>query len=394
MKHGSLTPASRFARALSTGAISVALLLASCARNDSAQARSIVIDREVSVSGVAGKPSAMTRLAAGRFVIVGAYGTAWAAAIDANGQLLWKYSVPADPDVRFLVQSTFHGVVPLASGGVLACGELFTKDNRQRSIIVILDSEGKLVELRTILPKDDPTVRTSSFLRCAAWGDGFVLTGRWYDESRRQAYYWLVKLDKDGVREWERLGDELPGFDGVVNADQNLTLVGIPVHARAVTITRFNPKGEVVATRITTFREARAVRSIDSTNAVKVIGVDSDTHNVLLSLTGDLRDTRPPKRLDWLSIREGCASLLPDGSVALFGNRFVSGAVYRASIGWLDRRDADDQIETMGVPDRQDASYTVADAVPISPHQFVALRDLETANPATSGAVLSWVTFK
>jgi hypothetical protein len=330
----------------------------------------------------------------GGFVVVGGAASAWAVATDANGQFLWKYSVPTDPGVRMQVQSTFHRVVSLASGSVLACGELWTKNNQQTAIVVILDSHGKLVEQRTIFPKDDQTVTTSSFDSCIAWGDGFALTGTWYDHQRRQAHYWLVKLDKNGMLEWEKLGEELPGSDGAITADQNLTLVGIPVRAQAVTITRFDPKGEVVATRMTPFREARVVRSVESASEVKVIGVDSDTHNVLLSLSGDLKDTRPPKRLEWLSIREGCAYLLPDGSVALFGNKFISGGVYRASIGWLDRNNADDKIETMGVPDRQDASYTVADAVPISPHQFVALRDLETANPATSGAVLSWITFK
>lgn len=290
-----------------------------------------------------------------------------------------------------LVQSKFHGAVPLASGGILACGELIASNNQQTAIIVMLDGHGKLIEHRTIFPKDDQTVRTSSFLSCMAWGDGFALTGRWYDDARRQAYYWLLKLDKNGMREWEKLGEELPGFDGVITADQSLTLVGIPVHARAVTITRFNPKGEVVATRATTFREARGVRAIEPPSGVKVIGVDSDNHNVLLSLAGDLKDTRPPKRLDWLSIREGCAYLLPDGSVALFGNKFVSGAIYRASVGWVDRRDAGDKIQTMAVPNSQDASYSVVDAVPISPHEFVALRDLERGKDV--GPELFWVTF-
>jgi hypothetical protein len=403
MKHGSFartikTFSARPSRNRLRAFVAIAFCLSSvgaCHKvNSLDQSESFVIERQVLIPAARGKPEVLTRVPDGGFVVVGGAASAWAAATDANGRSLWKYSVPTDPGVRMQVQSTFHGVVPLASGGVLACGELFTKDNKQTAIVVILDSDGKLVEQRTIFPKDDQTVKTSSFQSCIAWGDGFALTGTWYDDSRRQAYYWLVKLNKDGVREWEKLGEDLPGFDGAVTSDQTLTLIGIPVHARAVTITRFNPKGEVVATRITVFREARAVRYVESTSAVKVIGIDSDTHNVLLSLTGDLKDTRPPKRLEWLSIREGCAYLLPDGSVALFGNKFVSGGVYRASIGWLDRHNADDKIETMGVPDRQDASYTVADAVPISPHQLVTLRDLETANPATSGAVLSWVTFK
>jgi hypothetical protein len=407
MKHGSFALtitafAVRSSRTRLHAFVGIAFCLSSigaCHKvNSSDQSKSFVFEKQILIPGTSGKPEALTRVSGGGFVVVGGAASAWAAATDANGQFLWKYSVPTDPKVQFLVQSAFHGVVPLASGGVLACGELFTRDNQQTAIVVILDSDGKLIEQRTIFPKDDQTIRTSSFHSCFAWGDGFALTGLWYDDQRRQAYYWLVKLDKNGLREWEKLGEELPGVDGVVTADQNLTLVGIPVHAGAhagaVTITRFNPKGEVAATRMTTFREARAVRSVEPTGGVKVIGVDSDTHNVLLSLTGDLRDTRPPKRLEWLDIRNGCAYVLPDGSVALFGNKFASGAIYRASIGWLDRHDADDIVETLGAPDRQDASFTVADAVPISAHQLVTLRDLESANPAASGALLSWVTFK
>ena len=150
----------------------------------------------------------------------------------------------------------------------------------------------------------------------------------------------------------------------------------------------------MVATRMTEFREARAVRSVEPTSELKVIGVDSGTHNVLLSLKGGLRDARAPKRLDWLSLRNGCAYLLPHGSVALFGNKFAVGAVYRAAVGWLDRHGADDQVETMDVPDRQDSSLTVADAGLISPHQFMALRDLQSAiNPTHNGSILFWVTF-
>src|ERR1700722_6582357 len=195
--------------------------------NSPNQSKTFAVEREISIPAVSGKPAALTRVPGVGFGVVGGAASAWAAATDANGQFLWKYSVPTDPKVRFLVQSTFHGVAPLASGGILACGELFTKDNQQTAIVVILDNHGKLVEQRTIFPKDDQTVKTSSFLSCKAWGDGFVLTGRWYDDARRQAYYWLVKLDKNGGREWEKLGEELPGFDGVIAADQSLTLVGI-----------------------------------------------------------------------------------------------------------------------------------------------------------------------
>jgi hypothetical protein len=374
--------------------IALCLLSTSACRkaNPLNQSKSFVVEKEVLLN--VGKPEALTRTTSGGFVVVGEAASAWAAATDANGQFLWKYSVPTDPNVQFSIQSTFHGVVPLPSGGIMACGELFTADNRRTAIVVTLDSHGKLVRQRTITPKDDPTVRSSSFLTCATWGDGFVLTGRWYDERKRQAYYWLVKLDKNEAREWEKLGEELPGFDGVVTGDQNLTLVGIPVNARTVGIARFNPKGDMVATRMTEFREARAVRSEAPTNEIKVIGVDSGTNNVLLSLTGDLRDTRTPKHLEWLSVREGCAYLLSDGSVALFGNKFAVGAVYRASVAWLDRHDAHDHIETMGVPDPKDSSFTVADAVPISPHQFVGLRDLHSgANATHNGSILFWVTF-
>jgi hypothetical protein len=400
MERTPLSAISRQIRPVNTSRLMAAIALCltsigACHKvNPSSQSKSLVVEKEVLISEVPGKPHALTRTTSGGFVVVGEAASAWAAATDANGQFLWKYSLPIDSHVQFQVQSTFHGVVPLPSGGVLACGELFTADNRRTAIVVLLDSEGKLVEQRTIVPKDDATVRSSSFLSCATWGDGVVLTGRWFDTRRDQGYYWIVKLDKNGVREWEKLGEELPGFDAVVTSDQSLTVVGIPVRTRIVTIARFTPKGDLVATKMTEFREARAIRSTEPTSEVKVIGVDSDTNNILLSLTSALRDTRAARRLGSIILREGCAYLLPDGSVAVFGNRFVSGGIYRASIGRVNQRDGNSQIETMGVPYPQDSSFTVADAVPISRNQFVALRDVVGGPGSThNGFLLFWVTF-
>lgn len=359
--------------------------------NSSIRSNSLSIIKEVLVRGVVGRPAALVQISGGGFAMVGAGATAWAAETDGGGVLLWKYVLPPDPTVHMSGQSAYRGVVALANGGILACGELWTK-KQQTAIVTILDSRGVLVQQRTLFPKDDTGIRTSSFQSCFPWGDGFALTGRWYDGQ--QAYYWLLKLDRNGIREWEKLGDELPGLNGVVNEDQSLTLVGIPVHGTAVKIARFNPKGELIATRKTAFSEARAVRSVTPTSVIRVIGVDSDNRNVLLSLAGDLHDTSAPKQIAWLNIREGCAYNIADGSVVLFGNKFIDGAIYRSSIGWLDRHDAADDEHIMAVPDKRDTSYTVSDAAPISSRRFVTVRDLErSVDPENNGVVLSWVTF-
>jgi hypothetical protein len=356
----------------------------------SEQGSSIVIDHEVLVPGLSGKPNAMAQLTGGGFVLVGAHGAAWAAGTDAQGKLLWKYEEPLDPNVKTQNQSEFHGVVPLANGGALLCGEIYTKDY-EAGLLLILDSSGRAVERLTALPNNDRSMFASSFMACFSWGKGIAVTGVGADGHK--GFAWLVKLNKDGVKEWEKFDAELPGINGVALADNSLILMGSPTGLEGVTVASLNQKGVLVASNKTKYLDARPVRSVGPPSVTKLLAVDSRNGNILVTLNGDLQEIGTGKRVGPPSIRDGCAYTLTDGSVVLFGNR--AGSVYRSAIGWINRGGRGDEVREMPVPIQQDASFSMRDAVSLSANQFVAMRDqVSSINPANTGVVLSWVTFK
>lgn len=391
MQQGSLTRPSQLPRALSgVGSIVVALILSSsCARTGNAE-NSIVVDREVLVPGLVGKPTRMARLTNGGFVIVGARGTAWAAGTDAQGKLLWKYEEPSDPSVKLAEQSGFNGVVPLSSGNVLLCGKHSTNES-QTGLLIILDGGGRVVERRRVFPNDDRGIFSSSFESCIPWGGGFAVMGAGTDG--RKGFFWLMRLDKNGVIEWEKAGPEVPGFVGVATADQNLVLMGnIAGFEGGVIIAKINQQGHTIVERKTGFLEAAPVRSLDSHSGVMVVAVDKSFHSALLSLNGDLRDGGSDKPAGLISIRDGCAYELLDRSVVLFGNR--PGSVYRSAIEWINRGGKGDEVREMTVPSPRDSSFSMSDAVPLSANKFAAIRDQVTAAPENTGVVLSWLTFK
>jgi hypothetical protein len=392
MKHGSFAALPRLTKTLAIiASVAAALFLlwprAKSQDNDS----SIVIDREVLVPGLRGKPNAIARLTNGSFVIGGAFGTGWAAGTDANGKLLWKYEEPRDPQVKSPDQSEFHGVVALANGGALLCGETSNRDHQAGiGLIVIISADGKVVEHRNVFPNDDQSIYSSAFRACFPWGTGFALTGG--GNAGEKGFVWLMALDKDGSKKMERTSSDLPGIRGVATSTSNLILVGSPTGLEGATVVRLNEQGKLVVSRKTNFLDARPVRSVDRSSEIKLIAGDNIKNNVLLTLNDELQDKVSSKRVTPINIGNGCAYALPDGSIVLFGN--VVGQAYRSAIAWVNRPWKLDAVRAMSVPIPQDSSFSVRDAVPLSANQFVAMRDQVTSNSETSGAVLSWVTLK
>ncbi len=394
MEQGPLTSPTRFARAPSCmSSIVVALILmSSCARTGNAE-NSIVIDREVLIPELRGSPNALAQMTNGDLVMAGVRGVAWAAATNAKGQLLWKFEEPVDPGVRTPYQSAFHGVVPLASGGALLCGETTSKDHPGGTgLIVVIDASGQVIAHRTEFPNDNHKMFSSSLNECFPWGDGIVVTGRGSDGNH--GFFWLLKLDAHGAKEWDKSGPEVPGFWGLTTANHNLVLMGNIVGVNGgVTIVRIDSKGDIVARRETSLLEATPVRSVNHAAAIRLVGVDKEYKNVLLSLSDDLKDASASKNVGQPNVRDGCAIALPDDSVALFGS--LTGSVSRAAVGRVAQRSREDELLRLAVPDPRDSSVSIADAIPIAANQFVTVRDqVSPINPSNTGVVLSWVTFK
>lgn len=391
MKHG--TVLSGFGRSLAiVGSAAAALFLLwphSSAQNAD---KSIVIDREVLVPGLHGRPNAMARLNNGSLLIVGAFGTAWAVGTDANGKLLWKYEEARDPQIRLPEQSEFYGVLALENGGALLCGWTSNKDHQAGiGLIVIMSAEGRIVERRNVFPNDDPTTPASAFRACFRWGSGFALTGGGY--NGKKGFVWLMAVDKNGARNFENTSADLPGISGEATPTSDLVLMGSPTGLEGATVVRLNQQGKLVARRKTNFLDARPVRSVYRSIGIKLIAGDNYKNNVLLTLNDELQDMVSIKRVTPINLGIGCAYALPGGSIVLFGN--VVGQEYRSAIGWVNRRGKDDAVRAMSISEAEESSFSIRDAVALSANQFVAMRDqVSSIRPENSGVVLSWITLK
>jgi hypothetical protein len=127
---------------------------------------------------------------------------AFAAATDADGNLLWQYARPAtgnDADGHAYPESGFLGVVQMDDGNSLLCGFRTNIERQTSSLITILDAKGRVVEERTDVPEGNPLYAQATLSGCLRWGDGFALVGRTSDG--RRGVSWVMKLDREGKKQ-------------------------------------------------------------------------------------------------------------------------------------------------------------------------------------------------
>lgn len=348
--------------------------------------RSIVVDRQVLLPSINGEPHAIARLSDGGFAVAGVQGTAWAIATNSKGDLLWSYREAIDPEVTTQYQSEFNGVVPLANGNLLYCGEKTLKSNARMGYIAIFDPTGRLVEQRMIVPHDDPGYFDASFRECSLWNDGIAILGG--AENSSGGNRWLLKLDKTGAKAWERL----------VNADTEVAVKspaepGIVVqtyHSSSVESTEFrliklNASGVPVAKRVIKGQGILKLRSISPSGRLKVISYGFDRKPLLYSLDEKLEDAAPPADTCTFDAVQGFGYALADDSVVLFGRAQNAAVAWAASPAHSC---------TVTVFDAKYPSFLIKDAVSISPSQFVTVRASNSPKPADRGLVMSWVTLK
>jgi hypothetical protein len=367
----------------------VLLFLGAC--SGASQEHSIVIEKEVVLTGISGGANAITRTVDGGFVIVGARGVGWAAGTTADGALKWKYEESLDPGVKTQYQSEFYSVVPLNDGGALLCGEISTREHAGRlGLIVRVDSMGHVLERRTDFPGGTDNVELSSVNSCIPWREGFAAIGM--VTAGRRGFIWVSKLDSKGSKEWDKADADLPGISGVATADGDLVLVGSANADAGIRVARFDPTGNRLSERNLDFSEAILVRSAEPITAVRLVAVDQRFRNTLVSLNADLKDANSNNVVGPPFVRDGRAYSLSDGSVALFGS--LSGSIIRSAIGRVARHGKQDEVRVMNVPNPGDSSVSVKDAIPIAIDKFVTIRDQSSSvNPSNTGIVLTWVTF-
>jgi hypothetical protein len=360
----------------------------------------IVVDREAVLKGVGGQPNVITRGPDGGFVVAGISGVAWAVGVSAKGDVLWKHTDARDTRINSTQESTYVGAVPLSNGNTLLCGDKYIVTDvgmQNRALVSILDKDGQVVDQRLMLPNGDSKYFSAAFTQCFAWGDGIALIGGGTSqkagggsEPTSHPTNWIVKLDKNGAMEWERADSETPGDVAVEVANHNLVFLSGGVGDSDERIVRINQKGDVVArggtsssvdyTLLRTFRPAESLY-------VVAHGRTSGKQE-LRTIDGNLNVTGKPRSLPSLYIEPGCGYTMTDGSVVLFGSTNIRDA----GVIWANRRGRADALRTLTLSG--DTSIGQSDAIPLSEHQYVTVRDQISVNAKRAGVVLTWITLK
>jgi hypothetical protein len=356
----------------------------------SAHDTEIVIAREVVISqGHAGDPHVIAKTSDLGFVIAGSMGTAWATRVSSSGTVLWEYSDRVRASLTS--RSNFQGVLPMKDDTTLLCGskpEGPEKGANQLGFIVRIDSTGKVISEESYYPNADKQYAVAEFSKCLSWGDGIALVGR--AVSRSGAFGWLIKLDAQGNRQWEKVQPELGGFDAFETSSNDLILV-MPgqYDLFTKTIVRVSPSGEVIARRTVRASEIGRVHAVSPNDHIYVATHDL-TGTKLLTLDSKLQDTRPPQILDSIDFDHGCSYLFPDGSLALFGYTDSTGHPSAA----IARVSAIGKQTALHLFKRSEESPWIADAAFMSATEYVTVR--QSVDPAEKhrGIVLDWVAVR
>jgi hypothetical protein len=346
--------------------------------------RSIVVDRQVLLRDVNGPPNAITRTAAGGFVVAGERGTAWAVATDANGTMLWMFVDPRDEQAKTQYQSNFKGIVPLSNGNFLLCGEKLDKKRGRLGLIVILDGNGHVVEQRLLFPKDDQSFFSSRFTQCLPWSDGIAVIGT-AANGLPPGRSWVMKLDKSGVKEWEILDPDLANGHAVETADHNLVISGFEGAAFETKVIRINPKGDVVARRMIKSYANLLLDSVEAITTVRMITYGLDNKATLYTLNDHLEDAERSKEIGSFDAKQGRGYVLRDNSIALFGR------LNNAAIAWIAESG---EFYATAELDPRFKSFVANCTVPLSESRFVTVRNSVSVNIDDQGLAMSWVELK
>jgi hypothetical protein len=369
------------------------LLLALTAPCWSASTGSIAIDREIVLSpGHGGEPHVITKTMDHGFVIAGNMGTAWATRVSSTGAVVWEYW---DRDEKGTTLSTrrgeFTGAVTMPDNSTLLCGakvETTESGANQLGYLVRIDSTGKIVAQDSMYPNADRRYGISGFANCLAWGDGIVLVGSALSRAGRMG--WIIKLDAQGTKKWERVEADIGGLDTFETQDRDLVMIRQAQDSLfQMTIVRIDSTGTLIARRVIQASEIGRVRSITPTDNV-YIATHDETGTKLLTLDKHLRDVRPARTFEAIFFDHGCAYLYPDESLAVFGYSGNNGSPSAA----IARVNAASKQSAIYPFKRSDESAWIGDAALISANEFVTVRQSVDADDKHRGVILDWVSIK
>jgi hypothetical protein len=359
----------------------------------------LVVEREWLSPDLRIQPHQMIQIADGSLIVAGESSQVNAVALSKDGELLWQYQEPHDPNIPDPRQSSFAGVAPLADGNLLFCGEkkVANPANPQRpgfhTITTVLNAQGTLKASNTIEP-DDPSLRAEGFLECSSFEDGALIVGRIFGPASMPPLFWLVKVDREGKKKWERVGNLSDEFKPPFTAT-NATASGAIFSSfsggsdEILYFTHVSLSGQVTNTH--DFRCGYYLLILDAvepSDTRSVLCAPTPNDMVVFRLTGgpqpstsqvDLKDALHSKFIAQL----GKGFELKDGSFLVFG-RIPTQTGDRALIELFDK--AGHSLGFRGY-DLKYPSFGVESVVSLGNNRFLALRP----NLNGGGTILSWV---
>jgi hypothetical protein len=344
----------------------------------SAGGGTIIVERQRNLAAAA--PTAIAAIASGGFAIAGKGGGAWAGVTDSTGSLVWEFR-DREPGIKPGQESSFAGVVQLANGNILFCGSKSSMARGGYGFITIFSATGEEIERRLMKPNGDGAFFEAFFSHCLRWNDGYVLVGRAL-EGNFGGYGWLVKLDKDGAKEWEVVSDDISGTSVSETSAHNLVIAGS--HTLESRLAIVNSRGETIAKRTIRGGDPVLLAPVQPADVTRIL-IYSPSERALHTLNDRLEDAKPPVTIPEFDVTQGRGYVRSDNSLALFGKS------RGAAVAWISQ---DGKPVADAVFNDRFKSFTVADAIPISSNEFVSVRLSVSQVENDRGVVLSWVRFE
>ena len=341
--------------------------------------RTIDIERTVFRPEISGRITSFSRGHNGGFLLTGGVPSVfvWAASVNADGSLMWRYPELSDPTRKNTDGMEFNGAAALEGGRTLICGVRTSQEGIRENLILILDPQGMLLEERSEQASEARPV-SSGFGACLPWGDGIAVTGSLSSGSRHSQ--WLVNLDKHGVKRWDKLLPPGASFQPIETADRGLVFSNYndtPLRMEFVKVD--------VAGRLSASRKIEAVGylvcpPVSPSNVIGLVSYGPKTVRYLLD--DHLQDSIAPQSIPDVYTHEGFGFALPGGSLLLFGNVSGAAAVELGPSGQIEA--------TRVLPDV--TGLAVGGVLPLSASEFVTagIHDSSTSHDV----VLNWLTLK
>jgi hypothetical protein len=368
--------------------------------------RKIVVKREiVLMQGNAVALHSIVKTPDGGFVILGDFGHGWATRVTASGDVIWDYrddghSVANSHD---LDQNSFLGALSLPDNSTLLCGRKQgpAAGDKISGYLVRLDAAGKVLSRLSVYPSGDKTYEMSSISRCFPWGDGFAVLGG--ASSGGSHIGWLMKLDAQGTKEWERIGPNYSaGSEAYETADHDLVVHSSGATLTTVILRRFNTKGEMAAERTIEQNQFRFIRAVEPSanvyagiyrlSSLSSSSAEMSRSTSVASFDSKLQDLGPERSIKTISFDFGRAFMFPDQSLAIFGYVDLPDHSSTAAAAYVDSN-FKEKSNYRFKPEH--GSNWVQDAVALNTEgDFAVIRTAVSPDIKQVGILLSWVSIK